>query len=173
MSPAASSSDSRLSIQPVNDAAEWEAFEELLRHYASNDLGQAASSSIWTDLKDLPARYSNSAGGGAALALVEGTPVGCGAFAATSEQSLCELKRFYVLPAWRRLGYGRSLVLAMQRSASAYGYLQAGLSVWPDNSSSLALYRALGFAPIPAFKSHPDPTLLFLGRALSNSSIFE
>lgn len=173
MTPPAPSAESSFFIQSVQDAAQWRVFEELLRDYASNDLGQAASSSIWTDLTDLPARYASAAGGGAALAVVEGMPVGCGAFAATRVHGVCELKRFFVLPAWRRLGHGRSLVLAMLRKAGEFGYLKAGLSVWPDNCSGLALYRALGFAPMPAFKSHPDPTLLFLGRALSSSSIFE
>ncbi len=102
------------------------------------------------------------------MAFVDGTPVGCGTFAATRELGLCELKRFYVLPAWRRAGIGKALVLAMQRAAQAQGYANAGLTAWPDNTEGLALYRALGFTPVSPFKSHPDLALLYLGRALPN-----
>jgi hypothetical protein len=33
--------------------------------------------------------------------------------------------------------------------------------------TSLALYKALGFLPVPSFKTHPNPELIFLGRHLS------
>ena len=126
---------------------------------------RAATSSIWNDLADLPARYGAPTGG-VVLAWSGAEAVGCGAFAATREAGLCEVKRFYLLPAWRGRGLGRALVNAVLRQARAAGYARAGLSTWNHNESGLALYRALGFATVPPFKTHPNPDLVYLGRTL-------
>jgi GNAT superfamily N-acetyltransferase len=148
------------------DAAHWQAFEALLRRYAATDLDQPQHSSIGADLARLPARYGAAAGGGVVLAWAGDAPVGCGAFAATRAPGLCEIKRLYLLPDWRGRGLGRPLVQAVLQAAHAAGYARAALSTWPGNAAGLALYGALGFAPVPPFKNHPNPALLYLGRAL-------
>ena len=154
-----------IDLRALAGAADWAAFEALLRRYAATDLDQPATSSIWNDLADLPARYGAPTGG-VVLAWSGAEAVGCGAFAATRETSLCEVKRFYLLPAWRGRGLGRALVNAVLRQARAAGYARAGLSTWNHNESGLALYRALGFATVPPFKTHPNPDLVYLGRTL-------
>ena len=154
-----------IDLRALASAADWAAFEALLRRYAATDLDQPATSSIWNDLADLPARYGPPTGG-VVLAWSGAETVGCGAFAATRETSLCEVKRFYLLPAWRGRGLGRALVNAVLRQARAASYTRAGLSTWNHNESGLALYRALGFATVPPFKTHPNPDLVYLGRAL-------
>ena len=154
-----------IDLRVLAGAADWAAFEALLRRYAATDLDQPATSSIWNDLADLPARYGAPTGG-VVLAWSGAAAVGCGAFAATRETSLCEVKRFYLLPAWRGRGLGRALVNAVLQQARAAGYARAGLSTWNHNESGLALYRALGFATVPPFKTHPNPDLVYLGRAL-------
>ena len=55
---------------------------------------------------------------------------------------------------------------ARWRQARAAGYARAGLSTLNHNESGLALYRALGFATVPPFKTHPNPDLVYLGRTL-------
>ena len=154
-----------IDLRALASAADWAAFEALLRRYAATDLDQPATSSIWNDLADLPARYGAPTGG-VVLAWSGAEAVGCGAFAATREAGLCEVKRFYLLPAWRGRGLGRALVNAVLRQARAAGYARAGLSTWNHNESGLALYRALGFATVPPFKTHPNPDLVYLGRTL-------
>ena len=154
-----------IDLRALAGAADWAAFEALQRRYAATDLDQPATSSIWNDLADLPARYGAPTGG-VVLAWSGAEAVGCGAFAATRETSLCEVKRFYLLPAWRGRGLGRALVNAVLRQARAAGYARAGLSTWNHNESGLALYRALGFATVPPFKTHPNPDLVYLGRTL-------
>ena len=154
-----------IDLRALASAADWAAFEALLRRYAATDLDQPATSSIWNDLADLPARYGAPTGG-VVLAWSGAEAVGCGAFAATRETSLCEVKRFYLLPAWRGRGLGRALVNAVLQQARAAGYARAGLSTWNHNESGLALYRALGFATVPPFKTHPNPDLVYLGRTL-------
>ena len=58
------------------------------------------------------------------------------------------------------------LIRDLLEKAQAEGYDQAVLSTWQSNSTGLALYQALGFLPVPSFKSHPNSELIFLGRTL-------
>ena len=57
------------------------------------------------------------------------------------------------------------LARLLQRARQA-GYTHAGLSTWRSNLQGQALYARLGFQPVPPFKEHPNPDLLFLGLAL-------
>ena len=69
------------------------------------------------------------------------------------------------------VGQGKSglkvLIRDLLKKAHSKGYDQAVLSKWQSNVTSLALYKALGFLPVPSFKTHPNPELIFLGRHLS------
>ena len=156
-----------LQIHPVETAADWDELAALLRTYATHDLDQPQLSTIWKDLSDLSARYSPPQG----LALLMRTPpaaqaVACGAYAATRVPGTCELKRIYVTPAERGQGLASPLIRALMQSARQAGYTHAALSTWRSNLQGQALYARLGFQPVPPFKEHPNPDLLFLGLAL-------
>ena len=154
-------------VQTVVNPTDWLALAALLREYAAKDLDRPRLSTIWKDLADLPARYS--APQGLALLLRE-TPtspaLACGAYAATRVPGTCEIKRIYVQPAQRGQGLASALIRALLQQALQAGYTHAALSTWRSNLQGQALYGRLGFAPVPPFKEHPNPDLLFLGRAL-------
>lgn len=50
-----------------------------------------------------------------------------------------------VLPAWRRCGWARRLVLAAERRLRAAGCQQVGLETAVNNTAALALYARLGY----------------------------
>ena len=154
-------------LQAVTQAADWLQFAQLLRDYAAHDLDQPHLSTIWQDLANLPARYAPPQGG-AWLVRNAATqePVGCGAWAATRLPGTCEIKRLYVRPAQRGQGHGKRIIRQLLGHAAQAGYTHAALSTWRSNEKGLALYADLGFAPVPPFKEHPNPDLLFLGLAL-------
>ena len=154
-------------IDTVNSESEWAELDALLRVYAAQDLDHPHLSTIWNDLDDLSARYGQPQ----ALALLirdalHSKAIACGAYARTRVPGLCEIKRIYVTPAHRHRGHAKRMILALLEHAAQAGYTQAALSTWRSNTSSLALYANLGFAPVPPFKEHPNPDLLYLGLAL-------
>lgn len=156
-----------LQTHPVQSSSDWAELATLLRTYAAHDLDQAHLSTIWKDLCDLPARYSPPQG---LALLMRTTPaaqaVACGAYAATRVPGTCEIKRIYVTPAERGKGLASQLIRDLLHCAKQAGYTHAALSTWRSNLQGQALYARLGFKPVPPFKEHPNPDLLFLGLAL-------
>lgn len=150
----------------VEQAAHWDTFVGLMREYASADLNNPGMSSIHGDIQQPQARYSGLQG----QAWLIQTPeqlVGCGAFTTTREAGLAELKRLYVRPAFRGLSASRQLTQHLIEQARAAGFTRLGLSTWRSNTLALGLYQRMGFTPMPAFKNHPDPDLVYLGMTLT------
>lgn len=162
----------RFGTQLVETPQDWQHFESLLRAYATTDLDQPHLSSIWNDLEALPARYGPPHGAAILLSTTEQRHhykqvIGCGAIASTHLSGACEIKRLYIKPDLRGKGGSKVLIRQLLQLAQTGGYDQAVLSTWQHNTTGLALYKALGFVPVPSFKSHPNSELIFLGRMLS------
>ena len=151
-------------LKPVTTPQDIETFRSLLLEYADKDLADAVNSTIWKDLESLPERYGPPAGA-AWLACVGDALAGCGALTASQQPGVAEIKRIYVRPAFRRRGLARALTAQLVTHARTLDYRTAGISTWPENTQALALYRKLGFEPIPPNKTHTHPQLVFLGLA--------
>lgn len=157
--------------QLVTTTQDWQQFESLLQTYATTDLDQPHLSSIWKDLEDLPARYGSPHGAAILLTASQSNHavkhiVGCGAIASTHLSGACEIKRLYIQTDLRGKGGSKVLIRQLLQIAQTRGYDQAVLSTWQHNTTGLALYKALGFVPVPSFKSHPNTELIFLGCML-------
>lgn len=75
----------------------------------------------------------------------------------------CELKRLYVMPSGRGTGAGRSLMQASFAWARAQGCCSIVLDTHPQKMpEARALYRSMGFEPIPRFNDNPVPEIEFL-----------
>ena len=155
-----------LTFERVEQAAHWDAFVGLMREYAGSDLNNPGQSSIHGDMRHPQERYSGL-NGQAWLIQLDGQVVGCGAFTTTRKSGLAELKRLYVRPAFRGLSASRPLTLHLIKQARASGFTRMGLSTWRSNTLALGLYERMGFTPMPAFKNHPDPDLVYLGMSLT------
>jgi putative acetyltransferase len=98
---------------------------------------------------------------------VDGAPVGCGALRRIDNDT-GELKRMYVAPAARGTGLGRRLVEALEAEARALGMRRLVLETGTRQLAAIALYRAVGFEPIPLYGeylSSPE-TSVCLGKEL-------
>jgi putative acetyltransferase len=79
---------------------------------------------------------------------------------------VCEMKRLYVRPAYRRRGLGRALCLRLMAQGARLGYRLMRLDTLSSLEEAGALYRSLGFREIPPYYHNPLPGALFFERSL-------
>jgi GNAT superfamily N-acetyltransferase len=97
---------------------------------------------------------------------VAGEPVGSGAWR-TLGDGVAEIKRVYVEPAFRRRGLAQLIVAVLERSAAQAGHRSVVLNSGPRQPEALALYRQLGYGPVPGYGVYAcAPGAVFLGKDL-------
>ena len=89
------------------------------------------------------------------VAFLAGTPVGCGALRPLNG-STAEVRRVYVLQAYRRSGVARALLAHLHRTASALHYTVLRIETGNRQLSAMALYESFGFQRIAPFGEHAD-----------------
>lgn len=84
------------------------------------------------------------------VAELDGTVAGVGALKPVDDTT-AELKRMYVRPWARGNGIGRALLARLLADAAELGYRTVRLETVVFMTEAQALYRSLGFRPIPMF----------------------
>ncbi len=97
-----------------------------------------------------------------------GQPAACAALRPFND-SICELKRLYVRPAFRGLRLGRSLAEHMIEQARAMGYQAIRLDTMPSMHRAIALYRKLGFQEIAPYATGDADGLLYFELKISRT----
>jgi GNAT superfamily N-acetyltransferase len=79
-----------------------------------------------------------------------------------------ELKRMYVTPGARGLGYARAILAELERTAATAGRTRMVLETGTKQPEALALYESAGYVPVPNFSIHAhSPMSRCLGKDLS------
>lgn len=140
--------------------------QSLIRAY-TDDLGRDLSfQNLETELADLTAKYGFPQGRLLAAVTDDGTVMGCVAYCRHSAKR-CEMKRLYVLPAYRKDGIGQALLTEILHLAAADGYEEMVLDTLLPMESAIRLYRRNGFAEMPAYYENPMEDVLYFRRALT------
>lgn len=92
-------------------------------------------------------------GGGFMIALVDGSPAGCGGFKGIGE-GVCEVKRMYVAPEARGLGLGGALLRGIEEAARDAGYALARLDTGDRQPAAGRLYAGAGYRAIPDYNGN-------------------
>jgi putative acetyltransferase len=88
------------------------------------------------------------------LARLDGTAVGCGAARFCS--GYVEVKRMYVVPAWRGRGIARVVLKWLEDQALYTGYATVRLETGVNNTAAVRLYETSGYVRIPPFGEYTD-----------------
>ncbi len=117
------------------------------------------------------------------VAEVDGEPAGCGAWrrhvegdtpadGTPDDDAVAEVKRVYVVPAWRRRGLAQVLVAELEGTARRAGYRSFVLNSGDRQPEALALYGALGYVPVPGYGIYAEGEgAVFLGKDLSGGEV--
>ena len=85
------------------------------------------------------------------------------------DPDVCEMKRLYVRPNFRGIGFGRQLVDRILAEARDAGYRAMRLDTLSTMIAAQDLYRRIGFREIPAYYPNPLPGVVYLELELEKT----
>jgi GNAT superfamily N-acetyltransferase len=160
------SSSDEFTIAPARSTIELTSAAALFRAYAKTLPVDLAPQGFSQELASLPGLYAPPSG--ELLLAKRGDHVlGCIALKPLEPPAIAEIKRLFVRPQARGKGVGKALVEAAIITAQRLGYGEIKLDTLPEMTGAIALYKAVGFASIPPYGSHPYPGLVTLGKKLA------
>jgi len=105
------------------------------------------------ELEQLERVYS-SPNGLLLFALEKDLLAGCVAYRRISE-TICEMKRLYIKPAFRGKGIGKALTHEVIKRSREAGYSSMRLDTLPSMEDAIELYHTLGFREIEPYYLNP------------------
>jgi len=149
-------------IRAAESKGDWVTARELFEEYAATLGFDLSFQQFDREVASLPGHYAPPRGV-ILLALDGSAAAGCVALRPLDGET-CEMKRLYVRPSHRETGLGKRLADAILAQARARGYRRMRLDTVPGMEAAIALYRALGFREIGAYRANPIPGAIFMER---------
>ena len=140
-------------IVEVTSDEELEQIRELFAEYVDwlgFDLG---FQDFEKEFRELPGEYAPP-DGCLLLAICGGSAAGCVGLRKFDDK-VCEMKRLYIRPGYRRRGLGRELSVRIIDKAGDIGYEYMRLDTVPWMEEAIALYDSLGFREIEPYRFNP------------------
>lgn len=144
----------------------YERARQLFQEYAETLEFDLEFQGFSRELSTLPGDYA-APRGCILLAEVEGRTVGCVALRPLGI-NICEMKRLFVVPAYRGQGAGRLLACAVIDRARELGYRKMRLDTVATMKAARTLYFSLQFRNIEAYRYNPVEGSSYMELNLSN-----
>ena len=147
-------------ISDAHSTAHLATVQELFREYAKGIGIDLCFQNFDQELAELPGKYAPPEGR-LLLALAGAEVAGCVALRKIGE-GICEMKRLYVRPTFRRAGAGKMLARAVISAAGESGYDRMRLDTLSSMNEAIALYESLGFRRIEPYCHNPSAGAVFM-----------
>ncbi len=155
-----------LRIQKISpDSAALETVRQLFLEYADELQENLCFQSFDAEVKDPMKKYGPPKGA-LFVAYWNESPAGCIALQALKEECVCEMKRLYVKPAFRKYGIGRALVEQLLEASHQLGYTSMRLDTLERLQPAIKLYEQYGFKVINAYYENPLPGVVYMESSL-------
>lgn len=151
-------------IRAAESKGDWVTARELFEEYAASLGFDLSFQEFDREVASLPGHYAPPRG--VVLLALDGSAAAACVALRPLDGETCEMKRLYVRPSHRGTGLGKRLADAILAQARARGYRRMRLDTVPGMEAAIALYRALGFREIGAYRANPIPGAIFMEREL-------
>jgi GNAT superfamily N-acetyltransferase len=153
-------------IVTAETAEDWADAERLIRAYLAGLPFEVDFQDVDDELASLPTAYAPPDSTILLVRAPDGAAVGVAGVRRFADGE-AELKRMYLDPAARGSGMGRTLAEAAISAARALGYRRLLLDTVASLTAAIAIYEALGFVEIDAYRYNPRPDARFFALDLS------
>ncbi len=158
-----------LTIQKISsESAALETVRLLFLEYAAELQADLCFQSFDAEVKHPLDKYG-SPEGAIFLAYWNDDAVGCIALQPLLVAGVCEMKRLYVKPAFRKYGIGRALVEQLLDAAKTIGYTSMRLDTLDRLQPAIRLYQQYGFEIINAYYENPLPGVVYMEKQIGDS----
>lgn len=159
--PSAASVVNGFDVRQAQSAPQLSAIRELFQEYAQSLGFSLCFQNFDKEFASLPGDYAPPEGR-LLLASHDGAPAGCVALHRLNPD-ICEMKRLYVRPQFRRKGLGRALAERIIADARQLGCKKLRLdTVEPRMQAAVLMYRQLGFGEIASYRENPIEGALYM-----------
>jgi ribosomal protein S18 acetylase RimI-like enzyme len=138
---------------------------ELMQEYSDEIDYDLERQGFAAEMASFPGRYAPP-DGCFELVMFREQVAGCGGYRRYDDQT-CELKRIYVRPDVRGMGFGKMLSEDLLRRALEHGYRRAVLDTLATMHAAQEMYQSLGFREMRREVSDYGPGIVYLERQLA------
>ena len=149
----------------IEEGKELDVIRDLFREYEKELNEDICFQSFDDELKN-PLKKYGPPSGDLVLAYWEDEIAGCIALTRTKESGVCEMKRLYVKPSFRKNKIGRLLVEELLSSAKEKNYEKMRLDTFIKLQAAVHLYKKFGFENISAYYDNPLSGVVYMEKTL-------
>lgn len=139
--------------------------KDLFQEY-SNELNENLCFQSFDEELKNPLKKYGGAQGSLLLAFWNNENAGCIALQPLNEEGVCEMKRLYVRPEYRKFGIGEELVKMLLTEAKEKGYKKMVLDTLERLQAAIRLYKKYGFENTSAYYINPLPNAVYMEKWL-------
>lgn len=138
----------------------------LFREYEKELDENLCFQSFEAELKD-PLKKYGSPKGVLYIAKWKDEVAGCIALMPLQEEGVCEMKRLYVRPPFRKHKIGKAMVEQLMKDGKQLGYTTMKLDTLQKLQPAIALYKQYGFTETTAYYENPLPDVVYMEKQFS------